>query len=188
MAPKTSDVPRSGWMQHQHERRAGHDRGADERRELVRRFVGREATQLASTIAIRILATSENWNWSGPMVTQRETPPTPEPIDERQHQQPEVDEVDRPHEGPEPAVVDGGGDGEGHDGERQPHQAAREQRAGRERRPVAVREGHQQAHHDQRERVERQLDVEHGPDVVDRAAAQAADACRLETQRAHRRS
>ena len=31
-------------------------------------------------MAIRTLATSENWNWSPKMVTQRETPPMPEPM------------------------------------------------------------------------------------------------------------
>ena len=34
----------------------------------------------ASTTAIRILATSENWNWRPKIVTQRETPPMPLPI------------------------------------------------------------------------------------------------------------
>ena len=37
------------------------------------------AIQVASTMAIRTLATSENWNWRPTMVTQRETPPMPVP-------------------------------------------------------------------------------------------------------------
>ena len=44
------------------------------------RWAGRLAIQLASTTIIRILAISENWNWSPKTVTQRATPPTPSPM------------------------------------------------------------------------------------------------------------
>jgi hypothetical protein len=44
------------------------------------RWAGRLAIQLARTTIIRILAISENWNWSPKTVTHRATPPTPSPI------------------------------------------------------------------------------------------------------------
>ncbi len=75
----TRDVPRSGWMRMSAS--GGPARSAAPT--MVQRLVMRAwwlAIQVASTMAIRTLATSENWNWSPKMVTQRETPPMPVPM------------------------------------------------------------------------------------------------------------
>ena len=64
------------------------------------------------------------------MVTQRDTPPMPRADREGQHQQADVDEVDRPRERAQTSGSRRGGrDDEHHQRRGQPHQAAREQRA-----------------------------------------------------------
>ena len=83
--------------------------------------------------------------------------------DQRHDQQADADQVDRPRERAQPAIVERGGDGEGDDRDREPHQAAGEGRSRIERAAGAVGPRHQQADDGQGDGEERQRHVERLP-------------------------
>ena len=76
---KTSEVPRSGWSMTS----ANGGPTSTQAPRIARSessFAWRLARYWASTMIIRILASSLNWNVNGPNVIQRADPPTPSPI------------------------------------------------------------------------------------------------------------
>ena len=76
IATSTSEVPRSGWSitsTHGGPISRHAPRIEPSESSLPSRF----PRYAASTMIMRIFASSENWNVSGPMLTQRDEPPTP---------------------------------------------------------------------------------------------------------------
>jgi hypothetical protein len=107
---------------------------------------------------------------------------------ERQSEQPELEEVQRPRERLQPLVVEGGRDHERDQSDARPHQAANECRSAGEHRLTlldAVRVGHDQAEDRQEAGVGGQLQVEGPPGRTDRAGSPIGDARRLGADHAH---
>ena len=79
IATRTSEVPRSGWsMTSTH---AGPIRRQAPRIDAIESSLpSRFPRYAASTMIMRIFASSLNWKVSGPRLIQREEPPTPVPI------------------------------------------------------------------------------------------------------------
>ena len=76
---RTSDVPRSGWSI---TRASGGpiSRQAPRMEPSESSLPSRLPRYVARTMIMRIFASSENWNVTGPNLTQRAEPPTPSPI------------------------------------------------------------------------------------------------------------
>ena len=102
------------------------------------------------------------------------------PDHERDDEQADREQVDRPRERAQPVVVGGRRQREHDHGERQPDEAAHEERARLQRVAGAVRERHEQADDGQRQRVERELKVEAVPAALSLAGAERPDARGLE--------
>ena len=108
---------------------------------------------------------------------------------EGEHEQPEVDDVDRPDQRLEPAVVERRRGDEHDDRQAGPHEGPREDRAAVHDRLAgldAVRVGHDQPEHAQQGRVGRELQVVGAPDRPDGPCGHIGEAAWLGPHHAHR--
>ena len=137
---------------------------------------------------MRILASSLNWNVNGPTRDPAGGAADPITDGQRQYQHPELQRIDRPGQGLEPAIVERRGQHEHDRGDARPHEPAGERRPRIQWRAAAldaVGERHREAGRGEQHRVDRELDVVRAPGRPDGLGRPIGDADRLGSDDAH---